>query len=954
MRRKIKYGDQARAFPAGDAGGDRRDPPKSGRRLPYTERIRLKKQAQRRKRREEQRTTRKLRVGTLNVGTMTGRGREVVDMMERRKINILCVQETKWKGEKAREMGNGYKMYYVGHEAKRNGVGIVLDPEMKEGVLQVHRKSDRVMWVKMELVKEVVNIVCAYAPQVGCDAEEKENFWKTMGEVMLEIPGTEKVWIGADLNGHVGGGVDGYGSNIGKFGFGTRNEEGDNILEFVAANNLAITNTYFQKSDSRRITYTSGGVNSQVDYIICRRSELKRVQDCKVLPGEAVAKQHKVVTCTATVKAEKTKKRERTRKTRWWKLNESEHREKFVEKAMAAINEQREKSWEETSRVLKDTAKEILGVTSGKPGRKEETWWWCDEVQEAVKVKKEMKKQKDFNRCEETIEAYKVANKAAKRAVAMAKAEAYKDLYDSLTDDNEGQRKAIRIAKQKHRESQDVYQGKQMKDANGVVLTDENDIKERWRTYFEQLMNVENDRIDSVIEARPEEVIDVITAEEVERALRKMKKGKATGPDDIPVEAWKVLGRTGVIILLEIFTTIMETEKMPDEWRESTLIPIFKNKGDIQDCGNYRGIKLMAHTLKMWERVIEKRLREKVDISEQQFGFMPGWSTTDAIFAQRQLMEKYREGQKGLHSIFIDLEKAYDRVPRTEVWNCLRLKEVQEKYIRLIQDMYEGSKANVKCMVGTTESFQVKVGLHQGSALSPFLFAIVIDCLTEAVQKIAPWDLMFADDVALNGETNEDVEERLEQWRSALEDRGMKVSRHKTEYLYMGDQDPERAVEMQGLKLNRVQEFKYLGSTLQSDGASDKEVGKRIQAGWNAWRKITGLLCDRRVPAKLKGRIFKTMVRPAMLYGMEAVAVTKGQERKMEVAEMRMLRFSLGKTRLDRVRNSTIRETMGVGELEKKLRECRLRWLGHVVLYQSHGATAKPSALAPDPLGLMH
>ncbi|XP_047492907.1 uncharacterized protein LOC125041719 [Penaeus chinensis] len=148
-----------------------------------------------------------------------------------------------------------------------------------------------------------------------------------------------------------------------------------------------------------------------------------------------------------------------------------------------------------------------------------------------------------------------------------------------------------------------------MKDANGVVLTDENDIKERWRIYFEQLMNVENYRIDRVIEARPEQVIDVITAEEVERALRKMKKGKATGLDDIPVEAWKVLGRTGVIILLEIFT-IMETEKIPDEWRESTLIPIFKNKGDIQDCGNYRGIKLMAHTLKMWESYREEIERE--------------------------------------------------------------------------------------------------------------------------------------------------------------------------------------------------------------------------------------------------------------------------------------------------------------------------------------------------------
>ena len=277
-----------------------------------------------------------------------------------------------------------------------------------------------------------------------------------------------------------------------------------------------------------------------------------------------------------------------------------------------------------------------------------------------------------------------------------------------------------------------------MKDTNGVVLTEDDDIRERWRTYFEQLMNVENNRIERVIATRTESEVENITTDEVERALGKMKKGKATGPDDIPVEAWKVLGNTGVDILLEIFNTRMDSEKMPDEWRNSNLIPIFKNKGDIQDYGNYRGIKLMSHTLNMWERIIERRLREKVEISEQQFGFMPGWSTTDATFAQRKLVEKYREGQRELHCLFIDLEKAYDRVPRAELWNCLRLKEVDEKYIRLIQGMYKSSKTNVKCVIGTTDSFQVKVGLHQGSALSPFLFSLVTDCFTAEVQKAAP------------------------------------------------------------------------------------------------------------------------------------------------------------------------------------------------------------------------
>ena len=233
----------------------------------------------------------------------------------------------------------------------------------------------------------------------------------------------------------------------------------------------------------------------------------------------------------------------------------------------------------------------MLGITSGKPGRKEETWWWYEKAQEAVRVKKEKKNLKDQNRCKETVEGYKAASKLAKRAVAKAKAEEYKDLYNSLADGKEGQRKAIRIAKQKNREAQDSYQGKQMKDANGVVLTEDDEIRERWRTYFEQLMNVENDRIERITATRAESEVENLTTEEVERALRKMKKSNATGPDDIPVKAWKVLGKTGVDILLEIFNTIMVSEKMPEEWRNSTLISIFKNKGDIQDCVNYRGIK---------------------------------------------------------------------------------------------------------------------------------------------------------------------------------------------------------------------------------------------------------------------------------------------------------------------------------------------------------------------------
>ena len=513
----------------------------------------------------------------------------------------------------------------------------------------------------------------------------------------------------------------------------------------------------------------------------------------------------------------------------------------------------------------------------------------------------------------------------------MAKGRVYDDLYARL-ETKEGEKELYRLARQRNRAGKDVQHVRVIKDENGNVMVNSEAVLKRWKEYFEKLMNEENNRDPRTEEAEVvNEEVNCVSREEVKNALRRMKKGKAVGPDELPVEVWECMREMGIKFLTRLFNRLLMGERMPEEWKRSVLIPIYKNKGDAQCCGNYRGIKLMSHTMKVWERIIEARLRDRVEISKQQYGFMPGKGTTDAMFALRMLMEKYREGQKELHCVFVDLEKAYDRVPREELWYCMRKFGIVKKYVQLVQDMYEGSETVVRCAAGTTESFKVKVGLHQGSALSPFLFALIMDRITNEVRREPPWTMLFADAIVICEEAREEVERRLESWKYALKRRGMKVSKSKTEYLCINEGNDDETVKMEDTKVPRVKEFKYLGSTVQESGGCEREVKKRVQAGWNGWRKVSGVICDKRLPARVKGKVYSSVVRPAMVYGLETIAVTKKQAEEMEVAEMKMLRFAMGVTRKDKIKNEHIRSTAKIERLEMKMREGRLRWYGHVM-----------------------
>ncbi|KAK6755534.1 hypothetical protein RB195_014110 [Necator americanus] len=411
---------EARTYPRSDAHCPRPGNVANMRGLPARGRSRPKKLVRRRQQHP-------MRLATRNVGTLTGRSRELTDSLRKRRVDIYCVQETCWKGSKSRELGNGYKLIYHG-TSNRNG--------------------DRLMAVKVDTEVEL-RVVSAYAPQMGCSEEEKACFWEDLEQYVQSLEGEE--------------------SCHGGYGYGARNDGGLRILEYAVASDLIIANKQYRKRKSHLIVYTSGGRETQVDFWMLRRRDRRLLQDSKVIPTDHVAAQHHLLVMDLKI-SRPGKRHPRTEKQRikWWNLKD--RKEVFIAFVTPSTLPHPtcsvEEMWSSTSSVIRLTAENTLGKTTlGKP--------------------------KWRTRQPEDRGAYLAAKREAKKAVSKAnRPDRYKAVYDML-DIREGERAVYRLVRARHRSTLDLEHTKIVKGGDGDVLRRSDQILERWREYYNHLCNEE-------------------------------------------------------------------------------------------------------------------------------------------------------------------------------------------------------------------------------------------------------------------------------------------------------------------------------------------------------------------------------------------------------------------------------------------------------------------------------
>ena len=263
--------------------------------------------------------------------------------------------------------------------------------------------------------------------------------------------------------------------------------------------------------------------------------------------------------------------------------------------------------------------------------------------------------------------------------------------------------------------------------------------------------------------------------------------------------------------LLNIFNTAYTTENVPSDWQKGVISPLFK-KGEKTSCHNYRGITLLSHAEKIYTRILEKRLKRCVGgiLDDSQYGFRPGRGTTDTIFVVKMILKKSWEWGADKYALFIDLEKAFDRVDRENLWQVLRDPHynMPTKLLRVIKSIYAESKSNVTTQGIESNLFEIKSVVRQEDVLFPLLFIIFMHkCLRDIRTGINNEEtVMYADDVVVFADSVDDIRNVANRWWLGMKSNGMKVNtkKGKTEFLVVSRSPQQHDIYMDQNKINQT------------------------------------------------------------------------------------------------------------------------------------------------------
>ena len=870
-------------------------------------------------------------IATYNGRSLSNESRlqELEEELDKIRWDIIGLSEIRRKGEEEIELNSGHILYYRGtNDGRTSGVGFLVHKKWKNHITEVDSASDRVARLVIRLSKRYsIQFIQVYAPTKSYSDEEVDEFYEEVSKMKQKNRHHLNIIMG-DFNARIGEKRKGEVS-VGNYGYDTRNDRGNRLVEFAETEQLYIMNSFFKKKPQRKWTWRcANGAVGEIDYILANKKYI--VQDCSVLNKFNTGSDHRMVRCKIQLntKIERMKLINKSRKqvdilqlkeqrckfrlelkNRFEALKNIVEEEEHVSKINRAISE-----------TLKVTALEVAGEV-----KKRSTKKITEVTRQLMKKRREMKPKKDdpISRIE-YIEICKTLRKHITEDVRKFNCELVKKAVEN-NKSLKGAKRQLGIGKK------GIFA---LKTEEGFTTKNRSKIVRIVEDFYNKLYHNEEEDVD--IEQGDEDVPHILQ-EEVAEAIQSMKKGKAPGKDGVTIDIIKEAGEELYNLLASLFTKCIKYKDVPEDWKSAMMVLLFK-KGDKEDIRNYRPISLLSTMYKIFTKILTNRIQGTLDFAQprEQAGFRSGYSTMDNIQVLRELIERHKEYELPLCFAFIDYEKAFDSVYISAVIKALKNNGVNSAYTKVLRKIYSQSSATVPLNKGEAK-IKICKGVRQGDTISPKLFTAVL----EEIFKKLDWEtkglningeylnhLRFADDIVLISSNATELQEMMQELENRSKEIGLRMNLNKTKVMYNDFAFREKIITS-NVEVEQVNSYIYLGQEISMDGSIMNEINRRIRIAWSTFGK-NSLILRSKLPICLKRKVFNQCVLPALTYGAETWTLTRRSMQRLQTTQRSMERCMLGITRKDKKRISWIRNKTKVIDVIQRVKNAKWSWAGHI------------------------
>ena len=927
---------------------------------------------------------------------------KIVHMMKTHKLDILFLQEThintntaeihdqycfvfstnitdkqREDADKIRELSgqrkgkgkhngkNSLQLYNL--DAEKLGTAVIYHKRLERSKLDVVQHDNRNITLSLKSKGGVMNITGTHAPHSAKSTLEKTQYYQTLGRICNTYGNHNQHFILGDFNAKLSKRLPEEMEHIGPHIFNPDNrdihevpeaqlENRELFVEFCLEHDYVVASTWFQKSVHELVTFRNTNAStfgppftnakfSQIDFVLVKKQWRNAVKDINSVQHTSLESDHKMLTASICIRLAKQAEK-RQQKVPQYRIPSDDQLKNYNDRIRQTHAERLQQHSDTPLANLADCMQKIAKQTLTMISTNQRREYISAHTWNLLQSRREAQELGNYQKASELITKIKQEVRKDKEAFLKQQLEEIEgNTYKWTGIKRMRSRPNLKFTKFKDKDGNRIARSQYPQKAAEYLAY------EQWIGRSDSLPAPKQNPQCLTNGKFPINDTD-FTMEELILVIEKQGNNKTPGTDNLRAELVKYLDSENKGILLRYINQSFSSGELEVSLHEASVVSIYK-KGDSSKLENYRPISLLQTFYKIIASLIKNRLKEGLEnwIMNTQYGFRTGRSTSHAIFLARRLQSFAEITGKNLALVMLDWEKAFDKIDHGRLLESLARLEVPPRLFKIIKHIYTHPKFRVSCDEGKSDFFFQQSGIRQGCPLSPYLFILVMSVMfadiksrlnthkqREPIPGILFSEILFADDTLIFGEHTASLNKLLKEIELESEYYNMNLNYQKC--INLTTNRKMSTIKYQsGNIVPRKQQAVYLGTILTDTVNHAAEIQNRIAMAIKTCAQLK-LFWDRAdTSISWKLRVFNSIVKSKLMYGLETIQLTQGEQNKIDAFQMKRIRriLKIPPTFIDRsqtnqaVRDQAMRYGVNIEKFSETWRQQKLKLLGHIL-----------------------